>query len=222
MAGLCLRREALPYDDLVPAWAAGVLLGWLIADLASGLSIRSPGPDAPFPRVPLRGRRRLRLPHRTRVAARSLSGTLFGLLTALLPIFDWQRTARRMSIRELWNGVRPVPGHWLQALIAQRLPCGPARRCRSFTQRAAGQLDLCLHGRWGTQRARAAKVPREIQEMADPRPVHLREAGEPARSTSRAGPGRARRARARRYAARRAAGSRRRIIVDASLRAIAR
>jgi uncharacterized membrane protein YccC len=129
---------------------AGILLGWLIADLASVFLF------AHLDRMPLS----LVYPFViagffgyliVRGSPLGPLGALFGLLTALLPIYEGNAPPENVD-----TAYGMVCGMFLglvAALIAQRL-LWPSTAMQIFTQRAAAQLDTCLQALGNAERDR--------------------------------------------------------------------
>jgi hypothetical protein len=121
---------------------AGILIGWLIVDLASVFLF------AHLDRMPLS----LVYPFViaggfgyliVRGSPLGLLGALFGLLTALLPVFEGN--APPGNVDTAYGLVCGMLLGLAAALISQRL-LWPSTAMQIFTQRAAAQLDLCLRG----------------------------------------------------------------------------
>jgi hypothetical protein len=127
---------------------AGVLLGWLIADLA-GVFLFTHLDRMPlslvYPFVIAGGAGYLIV----RGSPLGPLGALFGMLTALLPIFIGD--APPQDVDTAYGLVCGILLGVAVGLIAQRV-LWPRTAMQIFTQRAAGQLDLCLRALGGGER----------------------------------------------------------------------
>jgi uncharacterized membrane protein YccC len=127
---------------------AGVLLGWLIADLA-GVFLFTHLDRMPlslvYPFVIAGGAGYLIV----RGSPLGPLGALFGMLTALLPVFIGD--APPQDVDTAYGLVCGILLGVAVGLIAQRV-LWPRTAMQIFTQRAAGQLDLCLRALGGGER----------------------------------------------------------------------
>ena len=128
--------------------AAGILLGWLIADLASVFLFTRLG------RMPLS----LVYPFAVAGGAGYLMvrgsplgplGALFGMLTALLPVYVG--TAPPQNVDTAYGLVCGLFLGLAGGLIAQRV-LWPRTAMQTFLERAAAQLELCLRALGGRER----------------------------------------------------------------------
>ena len=128
--------------------AGGILIGWLIADLASVFLLthlnRMPV-SLVYPFVIAGGAGYLIV----RGSPLGPLGALFGMLTALLPVFD--ANAPPQDVDTAYGLVCGLFLGLAGGLIAQRF-LWPRTAMQIFTERAAGQLDLCLRALRGAER----------------------------------------------------------------------
>jgi hypothetical protein len=129
--------------------AGGILVGWLVADLASVFLLthldRMPV-SLVYPFVVAGGTGYLIV----RGSFLGPLGALFGMLTALLPVFIGN--APPHDVDEAYGLVCGLFLGLAGGLIAQRF-LWPRTAMQIFTERAAGQLDLCLRALRGGERS---------------------------------------------------------------------
>jgi hypothetical protein len=134
---------------------AGIFLGWLIADLASVFLFTH------LDRMPLS----LVYPFAVAGGAGYLIvrgsplgalGTLFGMLTALLPIFEGDGPPQDVDLA--YGLVCGLLLGTAAGLIAQRA-LWPRTAMQTFLERAAAQLDLCARSLGGGERNREGAAP---------------------------------------------------------------
>ena len=133
---------------------AGILLGWLIADLATVLLFthldRMPL-SLVYPFVIAGGAGYLIV----RGSPLGPMGALFGMLTALLPVFVGD--APPQNVDTAYGLVCGLFVGLAAGLIAQRV-LWPRTAMQTFTERAAAQLDLCLRALAGGERGSEGSV----------------------------------------------------------------
>jgi uncharacterized membrane protein YccC len=160
-------------------WALGVLLGWLIADLASAFLFTH------LDRMPLS----LLYPFAIAGGAGYLIvrgsplgtfGALFGMITAVLPIFIGDGPPE--DVDAAYGLVCGVMLGLATGRIAQLL-LWPRTASQTFLERAAAQLELCLRALGGaeppTERALADLVSAYAKQLAMLGQVHAQAQKEP-------------------------------------------
>jgi uncharacterized membrane protein YccC len=137
LAGMSSTRGAA--GTLVPGVIAGILLGWLVVDVAIVYLLPHLG-RMPLALVYPLGVAGLAAYFIVRGSPFGPLGVLFGLITAILPVF-----AASASPQDVYGPYGLVCGLMVgiaAGFVAQRF-LWPRTAMQAFLQRSAGQLDLC-------------------------------------------------------------------------------